>query len=63
MPKYEGGVGFRDIELSNLALLARQTWRILQTPETLSTNFLKARYFTTTDFLEASLGSQPSQIW
>jgi hypothetical protein len=62
-PKSTGGLGFRDIELFNLSLLARQAWRLLQVPESLSARVLRAVYFPSGDILSAELGSHPSQIW
>jgi hypothetical protein len=63
MPKYKGGLGFRDIEVFSLALLARQVWRILNDPDALSIRILKALYFPSTNILCASVGTNPSQIW
>ena len=51
------------MELFNLALLARQAWRLLQEPSTLSARILKASYFPQGLVLEAELGTRPSQIW
>jgi hypothetical protein len=62
-PKFLGGLRFRDLELFNLALLARQAWRVLQEPMPLSARILKAAYLPNSSILEATLGSHPSQIW
>jgi hypothetical protein len=55
-------MSFQDIELFNLAMLARQAWRILH-QEALSSRVLKAIYFHNTDFLQATMGSSPYHVW
>lgn len=44
-PKFMGGGGFCDIALFNLALLARQAWRLLHEPNSLDTQILKVVYY------------------
>lgn len=63
MPCYMGGLGFRDFELFNLALLAQQSGRILISQESLSARILKGVYFPSCSIVEASLGNHPSQVW
>ncbi|KAL6205710.1 hypothetical protein ACLB2K_022964 [Fragaria x ananassa] len=62
-PKSEGGMGFRNLIYFNRALLAKQGWRILSRPEALVTRLLRAKYFPQSNFMQASLGSDPSFVW
>lgn len=50
-PKSVGGMGFRDIRPFNLALLAKQGWRLLTNPNSVLFKMYKARYFQESSFL------------
>lgn len=52
----EGGLGFRDIELMNQALLAKQVWRLVQNPDALVCKVLRSWYFSTGNVLKSYLG-------
>lgn len=63
MAKKRGGMGFRDLQLFNKALLARQGWRLMQHPHSFVCRVLKAKYFLHHSFLEASVKGNASFIW
>lgn len=62
-PKAEGGLGFRDIQIFNQALLAKQAWRILTVPNCLLARVLKGKYCHNISILEASVPSVCSHGW
>ncbi|CAL1396203.1 unnamed protein product [Linum trigynum] len=61
--KFTGGLGFRDFNRFNIALLTKQAWRILHNPTSHLARIYKARYHPTRDFLDATAGSRPSWAW
>lgn len=61
--KEEGGLGFRDICAFNLAMLAKQGWRLLENPDSLCAQVLKAKYFANTSVLEAKPKMGMSYTW
>ena len=62
-PKSEGGLGFKDLYAFNLALLAKQGWRLIQFPNSLVARIFKAKYYPSTDFMQAHVSSNSSYCW
>ena len=62
-PKEAGGMGFRDLHHFNLAMLAKQGWKLVHETESLVAKILKARYYPTSNFLKAHIGANPSFTW
>jgi hypothetical protein len=62
-PKSHGGIGFRDMRLFNQALLARQAWRLLQFPDTLCAQLLKAKYYPNGVLIDTVFSGNGSSTW
>jgi hypothetical protein len=48
-----GGLGYRELESFNLALLAKQAWRIFQYPDSLVAKVFQEKYYAGGNFLES----------
>jgi hypothetical protein len=61
--KARGGLGFRDLQVFNQALLAKQVWRLIVFPDSLCARLLKAKYYPNGDLLDTAFPSQTSPTW
>ncbi|XP_042948632.1 uncharacterized protein LOC122281317 [Carya illinoinensis] len=61
--KSQGGLGLRDFSNFNLALLAKQGWRVVNNPDSLAAKVLKEKYFSNSSFLSTKLGQNSSYLW
>ncbi|GAU10125.1 hypothetical protein TSUD_418540, partial [Trifolium subterraneum] len=62
-PKAYGGLGFRNFEAFNKAMVAKQVWHIVQNPNSLVAKLIKVRYFPCSSLFEAPLRYNPSFAW
>ncbi|XP_048593215.1 uncharacterized protein LOC106393995 [Brassica napus] len=63
LSREEGGIGFRLIHEFNLALLAKQLWRLVQFPDSLVARVLRGRYYRLSSPLRVNPTSSPSYVW
>lgn len=54
---------FRNLQASNLAMVAKPGWRLLTNQNSLVAKIFKAKYYPNGDVLKAKLGSNPSYAW
>ena len=58
-----GGMGFKQLKQFNLAMLAKQGWRLQIGTDSLLYRVFKSKYFPNCEFVDASLGRNPSFAW
>lgn len=63
MSKLKGGLGFKDFEAFNLALLASQWWRIMNKMDFLTFKVLRAKYFSHDDPMKVCPKASFSFLW
>lgn len=58
-----GGMGFRDFYVFNLTFLAKKVWPLIQFPQSLLAQLLKAKYFANENILSVELKKNASYTW
>lgn len=59
----QGGMGFRNLQAFNLAMLAKQGWQLLTDSSSLIARIFKAKCYPYGDVPGAKVGNSPSYAW
>ena len=62
-PKCQGGLGFKEIENFNLAMLGKQEWQLLHNKDLLFYKVFEVRYFPNCTILEEGVKEKGSYAW
>ena len=62
-PRKGGGIGFWDMSLFNLALLARQAWRMIERPDSLCARVLKFKYYLDGELIDTVFAFEAFLVW
>ncbi len=63
LSKSKEGMGFRSLYSFNVAMLAKQGWRLSQNQNFMAYRVNKSKYFPTGNLLQATVGHNPSYAW
>jgi hypothetical protein len=63
MPKCLRGLGFQDLHLFNQALLAIQSWQLIQLPYNIYARLLKTMYYLRGELVDIVFPSEASPMW
>ncbi|XP_041000305.1 uncharacterized mitochondrial protein AtMg00310-like [Juglans microcarpa x Juglans regia] len=61
--KKGGRMGFRDVNMFNKAMLAKQGWMLQHNVNSMAAKIFKEKYYKQSQFIEAKLGYKPSFMW
>jgi hypothetical protein len=62
-PNKDGGMGFQEMHSFNLAMLSKQVWRLIDDPNSLCAQILRAKYYPDGDILKAGPKAISSFTW
>lgn len=63
LSKNHRGLGFKDLEQFNLALIGKQVWQLVHNSESLFYKVFKVKYFPSCSIFDEGVKSNGSYVW